>query len=293
MSLTVVAPPPFRYLRPESVDEALVAMCAPEALALAGGTDLVTLRADGVLAPKSLVDIKAIPELRGVRGETSRVIGAATTMRELADARGSGFDAIADGAGLVGGAQTRARATLGGNIVRSSPAGDTLCGLLVLDARLRLRSVDGDRVVSIGQFFTGPGRNVRAANELLTAIEVPRHAGGSSYQRFTYRNAMDLAVVGVGTSLVCRGGICSSASVAIGAVGPVPLLVPDAAAALIGSACDAQAIDAACAAVVDAGAPIDDVRGTRRHRLRVLPVVARRVIEQAWARALDADGAEA
>jgi CO/xanthine dehydrogenase FAD-binding subunit len=285
MGLRVVAPPPFRYVRPESLDEALVAMSSPGAVALAGGTDLVTLRAEGVIAPETLVDIKSVPELRGVSGEASHVIGAATTMQELVDTGRLGLDAVVDGADVVGGPQTRARATLGGNIVRSSPAGDTLCGLLVLDARLHLRSVDGDRAVQVGEFFTGPGRNARHANELLTAVEVPPHAGGSSYQRFTYRNAMDLAVVGVAARLTCTAGVCSSASVAIGAVGPVPLLVADAAEALVGSSCGAHAMQAACAALVEAAAPIDDVRGTRRHRLRVLPALARKVIEQAWDRA--------
>jgi CO/xanthine dehydrogenase FAD-binding subunit len=244
------------------------------------------MRADGAIAPGTLVDIKSIPELRGIGGEGSHVIGSATTMRDLQGDGRLGLDAIVDGVSVVGGAQTRARATLGGNIVRSSPAGDTLCGLLVLDARLYLRSVDADRTVPIGEFFTGPGRNVRRANELLTAVEVPLHGGGSSYQRFTYRNAMDLAVVGVAASLSSTAGVCCIASIAIGAVGPVPLLVPDAAEALVGSACEPDAIDAACAALVEAATPIDDVRGTRRHRLRVVPVLARRVIEQAWDRAL-------
>lgn len=286
MGLKVVAPPPFRYVRPESLAEALLAMSSPGALALAGATDLVTLRDNGAIAPETLVDVKSIPELRGVIVQAGHLIGAVTTMQELAQARPPGLDAIVDGAGLVGGPQTRARGTIGGNIVRSSPAGDTLCGLLVLDARLHLRSVDGDRVIPIGEFFTGPGRNVRRANELLTAIEVPLHGPGSSYRRFTYRNAMDLAVVGVAASLTSTDGICSSASVAIGAVGPVPLLVPSAAEALIGTPCDAHAIEAACAAVVAVATPIDDVRGTRRHRLRVLPALTRGVIGQAWDRAL-------
>lgn len=285
MGLAVVAPPPFRYVRPGSLQDALVAMSSQGALALAGGTDLVTMRADGIVAPETLVDIKSIPDLRGVGGKAMHVIGAATTMRDLLAARRPGLDAIVDGASVIGGAQTRARATIGGNIVRSSPAGDTLCGLLVLDARLHLRCDDADRVVPISEFFTGPGRNVRRANELLTAVEIPLHAGGSCYRRFTYRNAMDLAVVGVAARVTAAAGVCSSASVAIGAVGPVPALVPGAAQALLGSACEPDAIDGACAALVQAATPIDDVRGTRRHRIRVLPVLARRVIEQAWTRA--------
>jgi CO/xanthine dehydrogenase FAD-binding subunit len=289
MALRVVAPPPFRYVRPQSLEDAVVAMSSNGALALAGATDLVMMRADGVLAPHSLVDVKSIPELRGVGSEASHMIGAATTMRDLLEAGQPDLAAVVDGASVVGGAQTRARATLGGNIVRSSPAGDTLCGLLVLDAVLHLRSVDGNRTLPIDAFFTGPGRNVRRASELLTAIEVPRHAGGSSYRRFTYRNAMDLAIVGVAARVTAMDGACSSAAVAIGAVGPVPLLVADAAAALVGTTCGPPAIDAACASLVEAATPIDDVRGTRRHRLRVLPTLARRVIEQAWDRAVARD----
>lgn len=288
LGLTAVAPPPFRYVRPESLEDALGAMTAPGALALAGGTDLVTMRADGIVAPETLVDIKSIREMQGVGGTRSHMIGAATTMRVLLESAPPGLDAILDGARVIGGAQTRARATLGGNIVRSSPAGDTLCGLLVLDARLHLRSVDGRRAVPIDEFFTGPGRNVRLAHELLTAVEVPLPDGGSSYARFTYRNAMDLAVVGVASRLTASAGVCSSASIAIGAVGPVAMLVPDAAAALVGGACEPDAIEAACAALVEAASPIDDVRGSRQHRLRVLPVLARNVIAQAWDRALRA-----
>jgi carbon-monoxide dehydrogenase medium subunit len=287
MGLAVVAPPPFRYVRPESLRDALIAMSSDGSMALAGGTDLVTLRADGQVAPEVLVDIKSIAELRGIRAaESGVVVGAATTMRAMLESAPPGLDAILDGARVVGGAQTRARATLGGNVVRSSPAGDTLCGLLVLGARLHLRSVDGDRVVPAEEFFSGPGRNVRRADELLTAIEVPLAEAGSSYRRFTYRNAMDLAVAGVGASLTCTAGECSEAAIAIGAVGPVPLLVPVAAQALVGSACGTDAIEAAIAALVDAATPIDDVRGTRRHRLRVLRVLARNVIAEAWERAV-------
>jgi hypothetical protein len=112
MALTPVAPPPFRYVRPESIEAALEAMSSESALALAGGADLVTLRANGAVAPETLVDIKAIAELSGVGGETDHVIGAATPLRALVDCGRPGLDAILDGARIVGAAPHTAVAGL-------------------------------------------------------------------------------------------------------------------------------------------------------------------------------------
>ena len=109
--------------------------------------------------------------------------------------------------------------------------------------------------------------------ELLTRIVIAAGAGrmgGSAYRRFTYRNAMDLSVAGVAVALEFDGDRCAAARVAVGACGPTPFLVSDAAAALVGSTVDDRALAVGADAVVAAAKPIDDVRGTRRHRLHVL-----------------------
>lgn len=278
---------PFVYHRPGSVEEALQLLSEPGAAVLAGGTDVVPLRAGGAIAPASLVDVKGLEELRGVSEDADGglAIGAATTMRELAADPAAGLAAVRDGAAIVGAEQTRARATIGGNLCRASPAGDTLCGLLVLDAVARLRSLGGEREVPVAEFFAGPGRSVREPDELLVSIHLPSVAPGSAYERFTYRRSMDLAVVGVAARVVIEDGPCRAAAVAIGAVAPTPLLVPEAAAALLDGDCDEAAVEAAVEAVLAAAAPIDDVRGTRTHRLRVLRPLARRVIGEAITRA--------
>lgn len=280
----MAAAAPFTYHRPTTVGAAVEAMALEGAHALAGGTDVVTLRANGALTPRHLVDVKHVAELAGVwRADGEVSIGAATTCASLVADGDAGLAAVVDGARIVGAAQTRARATIGGNVVRSSPAGDTLCGLLALDAWLELRSTRGVRVVPVAEFFTGPGRNVRAEDELLTRVAVPRRGGGSAYRRFTYRRAMDLAIVGVGAWVAFEDGVCVDARIALAAVGPTP--VPAPADALIGSDGGPDAIAAACDAVVAAAAPIDDVRGTRRHRLRVLRPLARDVLADAVRRA--------
>jgi carbon-monoxide dehydrogenase medium subunit len=287
-----VAPPPFAYHRPLDLDEALGLIAVGESAALAGGTDLVSLRAGGQLAPRHVVDIKAIDAL-GVH-TTARggpiALGPTTSCASIARLGGLGVDAIVDGAAIVGAPQTRERATLGGNICRSSPAGDMLCGLLVLDATLELRSVRGERTLPASAFFVGPGRNQRAEDELLTKVTIESPRGASAYARFTYRRAMDLAVAGVGVWVEARDGECTAARVAIGAVASTPLLVPEAADALVGRPLRETSYDDAIEALVRAANPIDDVRGTRGHRLRVLRPLARSVFATAFARVDRDDG---
>lgn len=274
----------FEYRSARSVDEAVDLLAFDGAHALAGGTDLVLLRSSGTLDASRLVDVKRIASLAEITAEEGVIrIGSAATLDHVS--RSLAPSALVDGASLVGGWQTRCRATLGGNICRASPAGDTLCGLLVDDASLHLQSVHGERDVPVRDFFTGPGRTVRRSEELLVRIDLPASGGASAYARFTYRNAMDLAVVGVAARISLAGGVCEVASIAIGASGPTPMLVPDAAAQLVGSTVDEQAVAVAAAVAAGAARPIDDVRGTADFRRRALEPLARRVIREARRRA--------
>jgi carbon-monoxide dehydrogenase medium subunit len=135
------------------------------------------------------------------------------------------------------------------------------------------------------EFFIGPGRTVRRPDELLTRIIVPPSAGASAYLRFTYRLAMDLAVVGVAAHLEIEHGRCIAARVALGAAAATPVLAPDAANALIGTELADPSVEAAAQLVLNTATPIDDGRGSRAHRRTVLPVLAKRAIGVALERA--------
>ena len=262
------------YSRPKLLSEALALLANEKACVLAGGTDLVIMRAQSMVDVESVVDIKGIESLALIEISGDRTsIGAGVSLDALSSHASYGPNAITDGARVVGGWQTRCRATIGGNICRASPAADTLCGVLVLGGELELASVSGTRTVSSADFFTGPGKTVMRRDELLTRIAVAARTsrmGGSAYRRFTYRNAMDLSVAGVAVALELDGDRCTAARIAVGACGPTPFLVSDAAAALVGSTVDDRALAAAAEVLVAAAKPIDDVRGTRRHRLHVL-----------------------
>ncbi|MER6562152.1 FAD binding domain-containing protein [Streptomyces sp. NPDC001027] len=276
------------YRRPDTLSELLDLLHRRPASVLAGGTDLVVMRADGAVdRAHDIVDLKGVAELRGIRldADGTLTIGAATSLRELAATTVVPPGAITDGAALVGGWQTRARGTVGGNVCRASPAGDTLPGVLAAGARLELASTAGTRLVPAHDFFTGPGRTVRAPDELLTRIIVPASRGASAYLRFTYRLAMDLAVVGVAAHLEIENGRCVAARVALGAAAATPVLAPAAAEALVGTELDEPSVEAAARLVLDTATPIDDGRGSRAHRRTVLPVLAKRAIGIALERA--------
>jgi carbon-monoxide dehydrogenase medium subunit len=133
--------------------------------------------------------------------------------------------------------------------------------------------------VAAEHFNTGPGKNCLASDEILTSVFVPAPAprGADAYLRFIPRTEMDIAVVGAGVALTLdENGICIAARVAIGAVAPLALLVPEAASALIGSPVDDAALEATAAAASAAANPISDKRGTADYRRKVVGVMARR-----------------
>jgi carbon-monoxide dehydrogenase medium subunit len=276
-----------RYQRPSDLPTALECLGTGDAVVLAGGTDLVAMRAAGVVQSQELVDVKGIAELQSIEvSEDSTTLGSAVTMSRIARLDVNRFGALVDGARVVGGPQTRFRATIGGNACRASPAGDTLAPLLVLGAHIELASPTDTRVVDVARFFVGPGSTVRRPEELAVRLRLPASAGGSAYESLKYRRWLDLAVAGIAVRVaLAPDGVCADADIAVSAAAPTPLLVPEAGRALVGSFCDADAIATAAKAVAAAVDPIDDVRGTRAYRLQVLPGLLDRAFARAVVRA--------
>ena len=270
------------YRRPTDLRAALTLLASDGSLPLAGGTDFAPMQRSGSINPATIVDLKSVPELRRVEVRDAHVVvGGCVTMAEIGALRGAGIGALTDGANYVGGRQTRARATLGGNVARSSPAGDTLAPLLALDAVARVAGRGhGGRDIPLRSFFVGPGQNRLEPGEIITEIAVPA-AGASAYLRLTYRSWMDLAVSGVAVWIRPDGSGVAEARVALCGVGPTPLLAPAAGAALAGSEPD---VAAASRALESAAQPIDDVRGTAEYRLASLRPLLSRALATALSR---------
>jgi carbon-monoxide dehydrogenase medium subunit len=244
-----------------------------------------------VKRPTAFVDVKQIPELVGITiDEAGLTLGAATCAADIcehAEVRRL-WPGLVEAAHLIGSTQIQGRGSIGGNLCNASPAADTTCALIVNRAECVIAGPRGERVVPVDQFCTGPGQTLLGAAELLVALRVPRPVArtGDAYLRLIPRSEMDIAVAAAGVSVTLDAdGVCTRARVAIGAVGPIGLVVPEAADAVAGSRLDPAALQRAAEAASAAARPIDDKRGTIAYRRRVVGVLTRRALGIAFSRA--------
>jgi carbon-monoxide dehydrogenase medium subunit len=271
----------FGYERPTSLADAFGLLAEPgsEARLLAGGTDLIIRLRDGSIRPKTVVDVKGIAELGGeIREHDGYLrIGARTVMSEiLADERiRRDYEALAEGAAVVGSAQIRNRATLAGNICNASPAADTAPALLVYDARVVVAGPAGTRIIPIDEFFVRSGVTTLVAGELVTAIDLPLPDAprGGVHVRRTRRRGHDLASV----TLTCAVFPDGSTRIAYGSVGPRPVLVTDASGVLADPAgSDAAKLRRLEELFVDASPSAGSMRASPEYRLAMLHVLGLR-----------------
>jgi carbon-monoxide dehydrogenase medium subunit len=284
----------FEYEAPRSLSEAvgLLSRSNGRARPLAGGTDLIDHVRTGRIAPELLVDLKKIPELNRLEfsGENLCIGGAVPCYRIYEDQRiARDYSALAESCRIIGGIQIQNRASVGGNLCNSGPAGDSIPSLIALDAVCVLAGPNGTRQVRAEDFCTGPGTNVLQPGELLVELRLPLRPphSGSHYRRFIPRNEMDIAVVGVAAAVTldAERQTVAVARIALGAVGPKPLFAEEACQLLVGKPADEASIVAAARAARALARPIDDMRGTVEFRLHVTEVLVRRVLVEAIARA--------
>jgi CO/xanthine dehydrogenase FAD-binding subunit len=281
------------YRVPLTAEEAvaLLAGARGPARVLAGGTDLLVQMRSGRIEPGMLVDVKSVAEMREITEEDGGFrVGAAVPCMDLIehDAFVRAFPGVADGVRLIGSVQVRGRATLGGNLCNASPAADSVPALIAAGARATVLGPRGRRELPVEDVVVGPGKTSLGPAEIVVSFLLPRRVPrtGDAYLRFTPRTEMDIAVVGVGVSLTLDdAGMCTAARVGLGAVAERALLVPQAAAALVGTKVDDAAFAALAAAASAACRPIDDKRGTKAFRIRIAGVLARRAAHVALERA--------
>ena len=281
-----------KYARAASIDEAArLLLEGGDAVVLAGGTDVIVQARERVRNIDLFVDIKQIPEVMELsyNAADGLTVGAATPCYQIYgdEQVRTLYPALVDSATLIGGTAIQGRASLGGNLCNSSPAADTIPTLIVLEATVEIAGPNGRRSVPVEEFCTGPGRNVLEKGELVVALRFPPPAenSGARFLRFIPRNEMDIAVTNAATQLRFDNGSVAWARVSIGAVAPTPLLVADAAEALVGKPLSDETIAAAAAAARAAANPITDMRGSIRQRVHLAGVLAERTIRQAAERA--------
>jgi CO/xanthine dehydrogenase FAD-binding subunit len=254
---------------------------------LAGGTDLL-LKLNAVEEPPiTLVDISAIEEICGIQQkEGGLYIGAATRLSDIvnSDMFIGALQIVAEGARRIGSPQIRNLATIGGNLCNAAPSADTAAPLLVLEATAEIIVSGGKRSIPLSEFFTGPGQTVLELGELLAGLWIPTPPAGAAsiYIKQSPRQAMDLAVAGI-SILMARTKEALDVRVALAAVSPTPIRVPEAEKLIMQSdAPGEEVILAAARLAAEAARPINDVRASVAYRLEMVETLTARALRAVY-----------
>lgn len=283
----------MRYEAPRSLDQAVALLAGEhgEARVLAGGTDLLVQMKTDIIDPVLIVDIKGIAETRQIKEEAGGFrVGAAVTGAELKEHEKlrAMWPGVVEAANLIGSTQVQGRATMGGNLCNGSPAADSVPALIAASAKASIVGPKGRRELAVEDVMLAPRKLALEKGEIVASFLLPARAEGTgdAYLRFIPRTEMDIAVVGCGICLTLDAkGVCTAARVSLGAVAARPLLVAEAASALIGTKVDDAALQKLDAAAQAACRPINDKRGTKEYRIKVAGVLARRATQIALERA--------
>ena len=282
----------MEFLQPATWSEALAMKAAhPEAMPIAGGTDvMVEINLDHH-RPAAILDLTRIRELGewGTDGGWLR-IGAGVTYTRLIDELGDRLPGLAIASRTVGSPQIRNRGTVGGNLGSASPAGDAHPPLLASGAVVELESVAGSRRIPAREFFMGPKLNSMKKDELIAAFLVEPAKGPQQFAKVGTRNAMVIAVCSFAIAIDPERRHIGTG---IGSAAPTPVVAGDAETFLEGvldehglwekgAVPKSKALERFGELVAAAARPIDDVRGTAAYRRHALSVMARRTFTWAW-----------
>jgi CO/xanthine dehydrogenase FAD-binding subunit len=279
-------------LQPRSLNEALAAKAdSPDAVPLAGGTDLMVELNFDMRRPDAIVDLTRVPELAEHSADDGMLrVGAGVTYTDLIANLAIELPGLAIASRTIGSPQIRNRGTMGGNLGTASPAGDALPVLLAANAQVEVASIRGTRRLGIDEFITGPKQNALERDEIIIAVLVPAATGPQQFSKIGTRNAM---VIAVASFALVLDPPAQSIGTAIGSAGPTPLRATDAerfitehiaendlwaGRASLGESAVARFGELAAAAA----RPIDDVRGSARYRRHSVAVMARRTLTWAW-----------
>ena len=283
------------YVAPKSIQEAveLMASKGDQARAMAGGTDLLVQLRGGRRTSEVVVDIKDISELNQLTYDSQKglTIGAAVPCYKIyQDDQIAGlYPGLVDSASLIGSIQIQGRASIGGNLCNSAPSADGIPALIALGAVANVAGPNVNREIPVEEFCTGPCQNVLGSGEILVSVSIaaPQDNSGAAYLRFIPRNEMDIAVAGVGASVLLdsSGQNFVSARIALASVAPTPVFSKAAGDSLAGKPVSDDSINEAAEKAMGDAKPITDMRGTIKQRTHLIGVLTRRTLDNAIKRA--------
>ena len=260
------------FLRPTSLI-ALFSLRAkhPEAILVAGATEVAVLANKRHLRPKVMISLEGVEILKEIsKGDEYWELGAGACLTDIGDALGGEIPAFDDLLRWFASRQIRHRATLGGNLATASPIGDSAPLLMALDAILCLVSPDGDREVSIHEFFVSYRKTVLRDDELIRSIRIPRRpAGRLGFLKVSRRRELDISIVSAGLRVVTDDeGIVTEVRLAFGGVAERTLRATRAEQALLGR--NLAPHEDVLKILREEFTPLTDVRGSAEYRSAVV-----------------------
>lgn len=277
----------FRYFRPASLQELLdfKAKEGEKARILDGGSNVSVYIREGSISGGTLVDIKALDALKGIELRDGMIeIGAGQLIAEIIESPliEKQLPFLRDALLKFANPLVRNMATLAGNIADSSPIGDTIPPLLVLEAEVVAAAAKGERVIALEEFFTAPGKNVLEAQEVIVKVRFPvPPEGAGGHIKLGLRRGTSCSVASVAVWVVSTEGKVEDIRIALGGVSPTPVRARRSEEAFKGESLDWERITELSRTVIQEITPITDVRASAEYRKRVSAALLAKALRQA------------
>jgi len=287
----VQTPASFEYERATSIEGAIEALqrLGSEARVIAGGHSLIPMMKLRLANPEHLVDINDIHELAYIREDRFGIrIGALTRHVDLlkSELLALRLPIFRDAEEVIADPVVRNRGTIGGSLCQADAAEDLSAVCSALKARVVIRGPEGDRLVSMDEFYLGPFTTAVKDGELLTEIRLPLRSGAGSAHEKVERRAGDWAIAAASAALWIDGGVIAEVGIALSAVGPTTIQVSRAEELLRGSPPSEELFEQAGEIASEDFAPVADGRGPVDYKRHLAGVLTKRALRRATARAL-------
>jgi aerobic carbon-monoxide dehydrogenase medium subunit len=285
----------FDYLEPATIAEAceLLKRHGSEAKVFAGGAHLTILMKQGLYQPKVLVNVKKIPELKGIRwDQTGLTVGALVTHREIETSAlvREKYPVLCEAEREVANIRVRHMATIGGNLASGEPLTDLSQILIALDGRLKIAGANQQRTIPVAELFVDFYTTSLADDEIITQIEIPPlpPRSGIEYIRFSSSSAVDKPAVGVAVRLTLDSGkdTVQLARIVLGCVGATPVRARGAEKMLLGKSVSAELAAEAGKSAAQECDPTADLRGSEHYKRAIVGTLVKRAAIKAYEKAL-------
>lgn len=279
-----------QYYNAATVEEAVNLLLAhPGARVISGGSDVLIKIREGKFAGTSLVCIRDIEEIKGIKKTDSGdiYIGAGTTFSHVTNdpVIQECIPVLGEAVDQVGGPQVRNIGTIGGNVCNGAVSADSAPTLFSLNALLHLADGKGGRVVPIHEFYLGPGRVDLKPGEILTHIEIPKEeyeGYHGHYVKYSMRNAMDIATLSCSVVSLTdpENQVLKDVRITFGVAAPVPYRCRKTEEALKGMAIGEELYQKVEELVREEINPRDSWRASKAFRLQIGGEIAKRALKK-------------